>query len=282
MPYVMDMAEAVGNPLRHLPVYVFTPLTLGGESLRCVLAFRERLSSVRVSDMTSLGCTVPIHAGDAFALCAAEGIGSAILVRQLIDLPVNWSIRICPIDMSSLAMPLGSPEDHLLQYANAEINAFFHGSRWHPAAGSMHTSAKQPGAQACVEKASLMTAGALLGARRFGVAGTLSLDEVFSPEQLLYDIEIKDHVQRLISGIDGDCEVDRCLQDVKEGVRQGSFVGLDTTLNAHRDVYWYPELFERRFLTGWEGNGAPTIRERARATIQSLLSQHEYELGPEL
>ena len=282
IPYIMEMGDVLGHPLRSLPIYVFSPLTLGGESLMCALKFKDKLSSVGVSDMSSLGCAAPVNAGDAFALCVAEVVGSAILVRELIDLPVYWGVRLCPIDLHSLAMVLGSSEDLLLQFANTEINAYFHGTRWYPAIGGVHTSAKLPGVQACVEKTSLITTGALLGARRFGVAGTLSLDEVFSPEQLLYDIEIKDHVQRIVQGIDGDCDVERCLKDVMEGVREGSFVGLDTTLNAYRDVYWHPRLFERQFLAGWKGEGAKTIRQKAHAMIRELLSQHEYALELEL
>ena len=280
LPFVMEMAEVIGSPLRHLPIYVFSPLTLGGESLRCVLEFEARLSSVHVGNMASLGCSAPIHAGDAFALCAAEAIGSAILVRELIELPVSWRIRLCPVDMASLAMALGTPEDLLLLFANAEVNAFFQGSRWRPEVASVHTSAKQPGAQACAEKSSLMTTGALLGARRLGGAGTLSLDEVFSPEQLLYDLEIRNHVQRVVQGLDGDCIPERCLEEVAEGVRQTNFAGHGSTLDAHRQVYWYPELFERRFLNAWMADDAPTIRHRAREKIQKLLRQHDYELDP--
>ncbi|HIE26702.1 TPA: hypothetical protein EYP66_05410 [Candidatus Poribacteria bacterium] len=168
LPYIMAMAEVLDNPLRSLPVYVFSPLTLGSESLKCVLKFKDKLSSVGVSDMSSLGCTTPINTGDAFALCVAEVVGSAILLKEIIDLPIHWSIRLCPIDLHSMAMVLGSPEDLLLQFANAEVNAYFHGTRWYQAVGGIHTNAKLPGAQACTEKASLMTTGAILGARRFG------------------------------------------------------------------------------------------------------------------
>jgi trimethylamine:corrinoid methyltransferase-like protein len=181
-----------------------------------------------------------------------------------------------------MAMVLGSPEDLLLQFSNAEVNAYFHGTSWYPGVGSIHTSAKLPDAQACAEKANLMTTGTLLGVRRFGVAGTLSLDEVFSPEQLLYDIEIRDHAQRIAKGIDGDCDPGRCLEDVMESIQQKSFVGLDTTVNTYRDVYWHPRLFERQFLAGWDGEGAKTIREKAHAMILELLNEYEYELETEL
>lgn len=282
LPYVMDMMEAMGNPMRRLPIYVFSPLSLGGESLKCALKFKDRLSSVHVSDMPSVGCTAPINIGDAFALAAAEVIGSAILVRQVIGLPASWSFRLCSIDLRSMAMVLGSPEDFLLQLVNSEVNAYFHGTSWYPALGYVHTNAKLPGAQACAEKASLMTAGALLGARRFGVAGTLSLDEVLSPEQLLYDLEIKDHVQRLVRGVDGNCDPERCLRDIREGLKRRVFVALDTTLEEYRDVYWFPKLFERQFLAGWLGDGSVTIRERAHEMIRKSLDKHDYELEPEL
>ena len=278
--YMMEMAEVLDSPRRSLPVYVFSPLTLGGESLRCVLEFKDKLSSVNVSDMPSLGCTAPVNIGDAAALAAAEVIGASILVREIVDLPVHWHLRLCSINLHSLAMVFGSPEDLLLQLANLEINAYFHGAQWSPASGFIHTNAKLPGAQACAEKASLMTASALLGQRNFYVAGTLSLDEVFSAEQLLYDLEIKDHVQRIVEGVDGDCDPERCLQDVRDGIDQRGFVGADATLKNYNDVYWFPKLFERNLLAAWQGEGSVSIRKRAHDMIRKLSGQHDYELDP--
>lgn len=282
LPYVMEMAEILGHPIRSLTVWIFSPLTLGGESLNCILKFHKKLNSVSVGSMPSAGCTAPINIGDAFALASAEVIGSTILLKEIVDKEIRWHIELFPIDLHSLAMVFGSPENYLLQLMSSEVNAYFHGTKWYPAAGNIHTNAKLPGSQACTEKASLMTAGALLGARRFGSVGTLSLDEVFSPEQLLFDLEIKEHVQRLIKGMNGDCEPERCLKDVLEGVRQQSFVGLDTTLKSYRNIYWHPRLFERQFLSAWKGEGSKTIRQRTHTLIRNLLKQHEYELEKEL
>jgi len=281
VPYIMEMAAVLGHPLQQLPVYVFSPLTLSGESLRCALQSRDQLTAVHVSDMASLGSTTSARVGDALALCAAEVIGAAILTRDLVGLPVHWSLRLCPLDLRSMAMVLGSPEDLLLQLANAEVNAHFQGVPWNPAASSLHTAAKLPGAQACTEKTSAMTTGALLGARRFGTAGSLSLDEVFSPEQLLYDLEARDHVERLVRGLDGDCSAERCLAEVTEGLEQKTFAGLHSTLSTHRNLYWQPGLYERSFLSAWAEDGARTIRQRAREMIADLLGQYDYELEPE-
>jgi trimethylamine:corrinoid methyltransferase-like protein len=101
---------------------------------------------------------------------------------------------------------------------------------------------------------------------------------VFSAEQLLYDLEIKDHVQRLVEGIDGDCDPERCLQDVMAGIQQRTFAGLETTLHNYRQIYWQPRLFERQFFSAWEGEGAQTIRQKAHTMTRELLSRYEYEL----
>lgn len=280
--YVMEMAEVLGNPVRGLPVYVFSPLTLAGESLRCVLAFRDQLDSVTVSSMPSAGCTAPINVADAFALAAAEVIGSAILVRELTGLRTHWHISLLPLDLRTMAMVFGSPENFLFQLIGEEVCAYFAGRQWGPAAGNIHTNAKLPGAQACAEKASLMTAGALLGQRSFGAAGTLSLDEVFSGEQLLYDLEIKDHVERLVRGVDVACDPQRCVEDVAEALRLQSFAGLDSTLERYRDLYWHPRLFDRQFLAAWMASGGKSIRETTQAMMRDLAARHDYRLEPEL
>ena len=139
MPFVMDMAEALGTPVRSLPVYAFSPLTLAGESLDCVVAFRDRLDSVGVGSMVSLGCSAPIHPADALAMSLAEAFGSAVLLRELLQMPVEWHLEVVPIDLRSLSMVFGSPENCLLQLACTEANAFFHGGRWPPGAGAWRT-----------------------------------------------------------------------------------------------------------------------------------------------
>jgi trimethylamine:corrinoid methyltransferase-like protein len=280
-PYVMEMAEILGHPLRHLPVYVFSPLTLGGESLTCALRFRDKVSSLHVCSMPSVGATAPVQVGDAFALAAAEVIGSALALREALELPVGWAVALFPCDFASMAMVFGSPEAELFQLASPEVDAYFHGTRWAPAGGTVHTMAKLPGAQACAEKAAVLAVNALLGQRTFTGAGALSLDEVFSAEQLLYDLEIKDHVEGLLSGLDADCVPERCVAEVTEALRRNSFAALESTAWACR-AQWRPLLFERSFLASWRSAGAVTARQRTCAEVRRLLRRHEYELDPEL
>ena len=66
----------------------------------------------------------------------------------------------------------------------------------------MHTLAKRCGAQSCFERGSLMTAGCLQGARYFYCIGSLALDEIFSPLQLIVDLEMMRQLETLIAGLE--------------------------------------------------------------------------------
>ncbi len=279
VPFVMEMAEALGNPIRRLPVYYISPLTLSGESFRLVSRYKDKLEGITVSGMPSAGTTAPINIGDALAMSAAEAVGCSILIRELIGLPIRWWVGLFPADLRAMSMPFGSPENMLFLMMTLEADAFFHGYRWYPAGDNVHTMAKLPGAQSCAEKASIMTACAMLGARTFSGIGTLSLDEVFSAEQAVYDVEIAEHVRRLVSAQDVDCDVERCLADVREAVAGGGFSGLETTAEAYRDIYWHPPLFERGFLGAWRAEGARPLRQRARDIVQEALRRHDFHLS---
>jgi len=279
MPYAMDMAEALGEPIRSLPVYVVSPLTIGAESLECVMQHRDRLHSIHTGNMPSVGGSAPIRIADAYALGVAEVAGSAMVLRAITKLPVDWGVGAMPFDLRGMAMSFGAPEHQLFRWTSEEVNAFFHGrplgtvGSW----SSLRTQAKLPGPQAAAEKMAGAVVAALLGAADLSGGGTLSLDEVFSSEQLVFDCEVRDHVERLVAGIDGDCDPAAAVAEVGAGLKSG-FMTLDSTLSTYRDVYWLPKLFERRSLAGWSGAGCPDLRDRAKARVRELVAAHDYAL----
>jgi trimethylamine:corrinoid methyltransferase-like protein len=278
LPYVMEMAEVLGNPVRGLPVYIFSPLRLAGESLTAVMQLESRLDSVYVGNMPAVGAAVPIYPVEALALSAAETIGSAIILKECITPRLSWWFQIDPFDLRWMTMSLGSPEEILFNFAAAEASAYFHGTAPNPAVSCFHTLAKLPGPQAAAEKASAMAVGASLGARWFRNAGTLSLDEVFSPVELLIELEIKDHVERLVNGLNTEYDPKACLDDIRAAIT-GGFMSLDRTLNAYTDLYWHPHLFERRFLGPWQRAGSPSVEQEAARLAQDLIARHDYELA---
>ncbi len=275
--YLLDMAEVMGRPIRSLPIYVPTPLRLGGESLDVVLACADRLSHISVSSMPSTGATAPIHPFGALALAAAELMGGMVAVRVLTGKPTSFAVGIFPFDLRAGSMVFGAPENMLFQMLCADFNRFYGWAR-DRVPNNIHVMAKLPNTQSAAEKAAIMALGAFLGARYFSCAGTLSLDEIFSPEQLLVDCEIRNWVQRAIQGVwMGEEAVNDWLAEVQTGVQRG-FMALDSTLDHYQRHMWYPQRFQRSFVGPWLADGQPHLSDRLRDEVRRRIAAHDFEL----
>ena len=243
--HLLDMADVMGRPITGLPVYMVSPLRLGGESLDVVLACQERLSHISVSSMPAASATAPVHPFGALALAAAETIGGTIAVHALTGKPVTFGVGVFPFDLRAGAMVFGSPENLLYQMLCRDLNRFY-GWPWSPAPNNTYVMAALPDLQAAGERAAIMALGASLGARHFGAVGTLSQDDIFSPVQLLADVEMRDWVERAIQGIWlGEEAVDDWLAEIRDGVEHG-FMGRDSTLDNYLKHTWFQALRARR------------------------------------
>ena len=139
----------------------------------------------------------------------------------------------------------------------------------------MLVTSKAPDQQAAMEK----MAGAVLGRAhafaQLGGAGGLWLDEIFSPQQLLIDIEIKHFVE----GIAAD--FDEPPQDIvavmAEGVRAGGFLAADLTLDRFRAFVWESQLFDLGPRASWHGNHQ-TLLDKAAGIAAEEAAAYTYEL----
>jgi len=157
--YLLDMAEVMGRPITGLPVYVVSPLRLGGESLDVVLACVDRLSHIRVSSMPAAGATAPIHPFGALAIAAAESISSAIVVQLLTGKPTFFGgVGLYPFDLRAGAMVFGSPENMLFQMLTADFNRHYGGPEG-VGPGNIHVMSKVPDCQSATDKAAIMALG---------------------------------------------------------------------------------------------------------------------------
>lgn len=280
--YLLDMAEVMGRPIHGLPVYMITPLRLAGESLDVVLACvaHNRLSSIEVGSMPCTGTSAPISPFGGLVLSAAELMGGMIAMHILTGLPVRFYASIFPADLRHGSMVFGSPENMLFQMLAQDFNRFY-GWRSGQGPGNIHDMAKLPDGQSAAEKASIMTLGAFLGQRHFDCAGTLSLDEIFSPEQLLLDCEIRNWVQRAIQGVQiGEEDVPDWLAEIQEGIRRG-FMGLNSTLDHYKTQTWYPQRFTRAAIGDWNMRGRPKLSKSLRDEVRRRIASHNFELDAE-
>jgi trimethylamine:corrinoid methyltransferase-like protein len=275
-PFLFEMADVMDSPVRGLPVYIPTPLRLGGESLDVVMGCLDRLDHIWVSSMPSTGTSAPVHPFGALALAAAEVIGGAIAVHILTGKPVGFGVNIFPSDLREGSMVFGSPENMLYQMLSNDFNHFY---GWHSGNGpdNIHVMAKLPDCQSAAEKAAIMALGASLGIRHFSCAGTLSLDEIFSGEQLLVDCEIREWVQRSLQGVwMGEEAVEDWVNEIETGIQSG-FMGLDSTLDHYREHAWYPKRFVRGAIGPWLDKGQPQLSTSLRAEALRRIAAHNFE-----
>jgi len=203
-----------------------------------------------------------------------------IAVRMLTGKPVTFIANIFPTNLRDGSVVFGSPENLLFQMLCPDFNRFY-GWQGDSAPDNIHIMAKLPDGQSAAEKAAIMTLGASLGARYFTGAGTLSLDEIFNPEQLLLDCEIRDWVQRAIQGVwMGEEVVDDWLDEIREGITKG-FIGLPSTLDHYRTQTWYPKWFARGAIGPWLNQGQPRLSNRLRHEVRKRISSYNFELDGE-
>jgi trimethylamine:corrinoid methyltransferase-like protein len=275
LEHILAMAETMGQPIRSLPVYVISPLRLRGESLDLALHFSSRIDRVDVYSMPAAGATAPIAPFGGLCLALAEVLGSFVLLRELTDLTVDFSLSLYPFDLRAMAMVFGSPENFLFNTLTADLHRYY-GYRRDRGSHELYVMAASPGPQAAAQKAGMMTAGALLGSRHFSGAGALSMDDIFSPQQLLLDCELRDHVQRLVQGLDIEDSGRDWVELIRQGVEHG-FTALDDTLDNYRRLYWYPRLFDYS-LGQWKQPGRDW-QERTRTLFHETLEGQQYELS---
>lgn len=266
--YMFDMADVMEYQISRLTVYVSTPLMLGGESLDMVLQLKDLVPVIKITSMPAFGATTPLSIPTAFSLAFAEVLGSAVLVNSLTDCFCDLLVQMHPFDPRALNIVFGSPEHLIFEWISGEFNAKIKGKGYFVSRTNLHTHAKTPGTQSCAEKASLAMAGAIYGAAVFTGAGALSLDEIFSPAQLVLDLEILCHIHRSICGL----KKEKMPENISDVIAQGldsSYLGTDLTLDNINEFLWYPKLFERKSLESSKSMSAGEIT-RAEELVDSI------------
>jgi trimethylamine:corrinoid methyltransferase-like protein len=278
LEHLYEMHQVMGKPFR-LPLYVINPLKIMGDSLEAILHFLDRADGFSAGSMPLMGGTAPIHFVGAFVQAMAEAIGGFIVLRLLApDKPVSFGVMAFCLDMKYGSITYGSPEQNLCDLIKLPVNAFY--GMTGGSTRSIRTMAKRPGTQAAAEKGASAVVGALAGSRSFMGAGTLSVDEVFSPEQLVIDREIADYALRVAQGFEFDA--DKLSVDVIAAcVEDGAFLAHESTLAHYRDVYWAPRLFEHTMLGRWRELGERDVLDEAQAIVERRLASYDFELAPE-
>jgi trimethylamine--corrinoid protein Co-methyltransferase len=268
-PIVLEMAEAfaaeknvpVQRVISPVHIHLFSPLRFSAEEARIFLFFAERGLRIGVGTMSVLGSNAPVTIAGALAQHLAQNIFINILYRAYFgEKRLQFSSAISPLDMRTLMQSYGRPEKELCNVAMAQM-ARRYGAHFFPHTG--HSDAKRPGPEAGFEKA-LNSLPSLIACGRANIScGLLSVDEVYSPIQLVIDREIVDVLNRFVGGFDVN-EATLAFETIKEVGHGGVFTGTEQTVAHWRKELWMPKIFAREMFSAWRGRGAKTEVDLAR------------------
>lgn len=252
---------------------MISPLKLGGVEAEQMLWFRERGLRVGLGTLASAGLTAPITPAGAIALHISERvfINLVNLVLYGID-DFSLGCALSMADMRTAAFQYGRPEQVLMNSAMSDI-ADFYGMCFQDHGGL--TDAKLPSFEAGLQKTATALSSVMKGRNGYFAAGLLSIDEVFSPVQMVLDNEAAGYLQRICRGFgctDDDIGVQAVLDCTKEGLL---FMMHEHTAEHMREAAWNPTVFSREMLGQYHDNGGIDA-ERAREIALSIMA------GPEL
>ncbi len=257
----------------HLP----SPLRLAGNEFDLSLQFAGRIKHVGVANMPQLGVTAPASVPGLLIQSTAEMLGALCAMGVLMPgVEVDFSIGAHGTDFRTGGMVYGSPGALLVEAGLFHLRGWLLGG-W-GGRRFMRTQAKLPGMQSAADKAAGGMLGALLGCHSFSGAGYLSLDEVWSPEQMLLDVEVRDFVAQAA----GDFSRDEDAFDVsviEECAPKNEYMSSEETLKRFREFAWAGRLFRYDMLGSWEADGRPLERARLTEIVRELVSR---ELPPPL
>jgi len=277
--YIRRMANAIGQKF-YLDVYVVSPLRLEGVSVDRVVPFLEKGScdGMSVGSMPLAGATAPVYPIGAITQGIAESLGGyAILHEAYPKIPIWFGMGAFHFDLKHGNIVFGSPEQILLDLIGIIVDRFYGVPRI-GGVRSFRTMAKTVDAQAEVEKAASATVGVLTGPGKFNMSGVLSLDEIFSPVQLIIDCEIAHYLSKLARGLDlSEEELDSSMEVIQRCALKGSFLTDKTTLTQYRRIYWYPRLFDYSLLHT-SRREMKSLTDRAKEMARKKIAEHNFQL----
>ncbi len=275
--YIKRMAEVMDQSFG-IPIYVVSPLRLEGISVDRAIPFLERgeCEWISVSSMPLAGSTAPVYPIGAFIQAISEALGGyAILHEAYPNIPIGFGINAYHFDMRYGNIVIGSPEQTLMDLFSVALGIYYGGGLY--GSRSFRTMAKGVDVQAQVEKSSSATVGVLTGPGTFVHSGELSIDELFSPVQLVLDCEIARYLTRLAKGLElNEDQIELSLQAMERCVAKGHFLADETTRRDHRRIFWSPSLFDNSLLRTSKGD--IDIIRKAKEICREKISQHDYLL----
>jgi trimethylamine--corrinoid protein Co-methyltransferase len=246
-----------------------SPLRWGAEVVDTAIHVTGRGQAVGIGGNCISGIHSPITPAANAAVDLAERLSGMCMITAIRPEAEFYFVNHpYMLDMTSGDIGSGSVEQTLLAFLGHQAlgHIGFVPAVNHPV---MDVGSHCPDSQSAAEKAIYMLLTALGGARGIGGAGQLK--EICSYEQLVIDNEIAGYVKQLLKGAEINNQTIG-LDDILEHGIGANFLTCDTTLNFLRQCYYQPQLFYRKRMSEWLGEGSKNVYERAHEQVRQILS----------
>jgi trimethylamine--corrinoid protein Co-methyltransferase len=273
-PYLLELyqvlADERGLPLAEVfrgTVYLVPPLKLGRHEAYQVAYFREHGLRVHIGDMYALGASAPATLAGAVTLNLAEQLALRILDWALFGVKrLHLGASISVLDMRTAIYPYGRPEMAIANLMTAQL-ARHYGASFSGHAGL--SDAKLPSVEAGAQKALTAIPTLLAGGDLWLDAGLLSIDEVFSPIQMVLDDEFLSALKHFAHEFP-ITEETIGLETIMEAGPGGHFLDKQHTVDHFRDEHWQPAIWSRQMLRPWMAEGRQLDVDRARGMVLEM------------
>jgi trimethylamine--corrinoid protein Co-methyltransferase len=281
-PYLLEMyeikAEAEGKALDEVfrgSAFMISPLRIPAHEAEQVMYFHARGLRVGLTNMITAGGSGPVTLAGSVTLNLAERVALGIINRVLYG-DRQWSLgaSITPLDMRTTIQPYGRPEMLLANLATLQL------ARHYGVPGGAHTGltdAKLPSNEAGVQK--LLTAlPCMLTGQGNVEPGLLSIDEVFSPIQMIIDAELVGALRHVLGGFEVTEET-LAVDLIEEIGPGGVFTGTKHTARHFRQAQWQPRIWSREMLQRWLASDRKTDADHAMELWRELMARPDPEPG---
>lgn len=290
-PFVYEMHRIVGQPM-HLDVNISQAMAVDGGDLDTLLDYHDAMKRdgdifIAPHNYTLGGVTKPVSAAGCAAMTFTELLGLHILLNAF-DPEIESRVKLAgshPTDLRHACWAFGHPRLHLFQYLNGQMlpNLLGETAEAHAWTSTrLETSSPAVDAHAALEKMAVALTAALQGCRSFDYAGTLCVDDVWSPTQFVIDLEIVDYVRDLVEAFDPHPDViaveglyEECLAVARGG---DTFLSHENTLSRFHNILSASKLLVREKLRSWMAHRR-LLKDRARdLAIEKLKNAEPFRL----
>lgn len=254
-------------------VHAVPPLKFATENCYVFEKMIERGAPLIMYSAGMSGATSPAALAGMLAQTLAETYAGLVWVNLMKPgHPMLFGMSPLAADLRFGSCDMGAAEQALMEAACAQICAHLDlpGAQLSGA-----TDSKSLDMQAGWEKSFGSFAAALAGANHIGIAaGGFASNMGMVAESLVIDNDQIGNILRILKGIEVT-EESLSFDSIGEVIRnEGHFLGHADTLKLMSTEYYYPEFADRTTISDWEEKGKPSLEDRARTRVVSILDSH--------